>query len=85
MHALMAYIAAWNTMLWSPWLQLCPFLSPIFTLQHQYLHWFWTHLYTRSGFHIIWVKPILLFMLVRKLNIEWLMICIYQYHFICPK
>ena len=24
----LAYIAAWNTVVWSPWLQLCPLLEP---------------------------------------------------------
>jgi hypothetical protein len=33
---------------------------------------------------IIWVQPILSFTPFRKLDLEWLMICLSQYHFVRP-
>ena len=63
-----------------PRLNLWPFLSPIHTLQHQHLHLFWNLSIPDQASLIIWVKPILQFILVRKLNLEWLIMCKYTSH-----
>jgi len=54
------------------------FLSPISTPQHQCLYWSWVHLYIC----IIWAE--LIHTLVRKIDHEWLVVCISQYHPVLP-
>jgi hypothetical protein len=48
-QALMVYISACTTVMWSPRMKLCPLLDPIYTPQHQQFYWSWTHPYTRPG------------------------------------
>ena len=76
----MAYISAWNTMVWSPGLKVCLFLRP-------YIH------PSTSAFiglgpirvtdlvpFVVWVEPVLPFTLVRKPDCEWLVKCVSQRH-----
>jgi hypothetical protein len=84
-QALMVYISAWNTVVWSPRLKLCPLLQP--------------HLYTPAPVpllvldpdcvpdqapFVVWDESILPFTLVTELDCEWLVVCISRKHPVRP-
>ena len=82
MQTLMVYISAWITVVWSPKLKLCSLLKP--------------HLYTPTPVPLlvcvpdealfdIQFNPVLLLILVRELDREWLVVCISRGHHVSPR
>ena len=78
LHALMAYILAWNTMVWSPTIIVVPpSWASSTTPQHQGLFWSWTCLWTTLGMFCClgWTHSAI-HSFVRELDCQWLVVCI---------
>ena len=76
----MAYISAWNTMVWSPVLKVCPSSRPSIHPSASAFIGLWPVRITDVFPFVVWVEPVLPFTLVRKPDCEWLVKCVSQRH-----
>jgi hypothetical protein len=68
--ALTAFISAWNTVVWSPKLKICPLLEHQIYTPAPVSYWSWNCVPDLAPF--VWVEPVLPFTGVRKINREWI-------------